>query len=53
MQVIFNLPSFCEDVLEFFDEMDPESLNDTSKVFISKLKVIINVLKIRIRRSKP
>ena len=38
MQVLFSLPSFCDEVLQFFERIDPKELNDTSISMIKKLK---------------
>lgn len=41
MQVIFNLPKFCDEMLEFFDSLSPEEkseFNDTTKSFVKILK---------------
>lgn len=38
MQTVFNLPSFCTNVLDYFSAIPEEKLNATSRVFIKKLK---------------
>jgi len=38
MQVLFSLPSFCDEILSFFESKDPKELNDTTNTMIKKLK---------------
>ena len=38
MQVIFSLPLFCDQVIQFFEQKDPTELNSTTLSFIKKLK---------------
>ena len=38
MQVIFNLPLMCDAVIKFFEQMNPQDLNETAKEFLRILK---------------
>lgn len=39
MQVLFNLPIMCDDIIKFFEGINFDDLNETSKEFLNVLKM--------------
>ena len=39
VQVIFNLPLLCDEVIKYFEKIDESELNSTAKSFLAILKV--------------
>ncbi len=38
MQVVFSMPVLCDQIITFFQQKDPSTLNATSLTFLKKLK---------------